>query len=112
MKYWIVDFTCSYFKRFGSACKHMYCFDHNHGMLVVKKPTHERKSGATQPVSSSGTKESHESETSVTSVTANTSPVWCAILVSSIKCGKKDQFLYIIGIKLDILLHNPTLQGP
>jgi hypothetical protein len=38
--------------------------------------------------------------------------VWCAILVSSIKCGKKDQFLYIIGIKIDILLHNPTLQGP
>jgi hypothetical protein len=38
--------------------------------------------------------------------------LWCAILVSSIKYGKKDQFLYIIGIKLDILLHNPTLQGP
>jgi hypothetical protein len=39
-------------------------------------------------------------------------PMWCPILVSSIKCGKKGQFLYIIGIKLDILLHNPTLQGP
>jgi hypothetical protein len=35
----IIDCTCPYFKRFGSACKHMYSLGRDHGMMVVELPT-------------------------------------------------------------------------
>ena len=38
--------------------------------------------------------------------------MWCAILVSSIRYGKKDQLLEMIGTQLHILLHNSTIQSP
>ncbi|PLW13692.1 hypothetical protein PCANC_15582 [Puccinia coronata f. sp. avenae] len=57
----IIDCTCPYFKRFGSACKHMYSLGRDHGMMVVELPTQASDNVASQPVSSLNTKDASDS---------------------------------------------------
>jgi hypothetical protein len=68
-KHQILDCTCPYFKRFGSACNHMYCLGRVNSMIVVELPMQASKAVAAQPATSSDTNNLHEGQSSSTGVT-------------------------------------------